>query len=166
MNRKAIVQIIALLCSGLMAGLLFGDWLGPSFARARMSASSFIEFQQIVHYNYLVTLPALSFLAVIAPVVWLVLWRSRRRAPEFWILLVATVLIIIGQAITFLVNVPVNDVLETWNPAAPPSDARQVWARWETAHVVRTVVWVAGFLLETVALALSARPSSENARYV
>src|SRR5687768_4031040 len=71
MDRKGVVQVVAILCSGLMAGLLFGDWLGTSFARARMSDSSFIELQQIVHINYLRTLPALSSVAVIAPVVWL-----------------------------------------------------------------------------------------------
>jgi hypothetical protein len=60
MNGSSVTRIVAVLCSGMMAGLLFGDWLGPSFARSAMSASSFVQFQQIVHINYLRTLPALS----------------------------------------------------------------------------------------------------------
>ena len=163
MDRKGTVQVIAILLAGLMAGLLFGDWLGTSFARARMSDSSFIELQQIVHVNYLRTLPALSSLAVIAPIVWLVFWRSRRRSVEFRILVVAAIAIIIGQVITFAINVPINDQLERWSAANPPPDARQIWSRWETAHIVRTIFWVGGFLLEIIALVIGRRRSATGA---
>src|SRR5881275_3189264 len=105
---KRIASVVAVLCSGLMAGLLFGDWLGPSFARSAMSASSFVQFQQIVHINYLRTLPALSTVALAAPIVWLIMVRTRRSSAEFKIVLVAVVAIAIGYTITFVFNVPVN----------------------------------------------------------
>ena len=163
MDRRSVVQVIAILCSGLMAGLLFGDWLGTSFARARMSDSSFIELQQIVHVNYLRTLPALSSAAVLAPIVWLFLWRARRGHLEFGLLLAAIIALVVGQAITFLINVPINDQLESWIAASPPSNARQIWSRWETAHIVRTIFWVGGFLLEVVALVVGLRASVARA---
>lgn len=163
MDRRSAAQVIAILCSGLMAGLLFGDWLGTSFARARMSDASFIELQQIVHVNYLRTLPALSSAAVLAPIVWLFMWRSRRGRAEFGLLLAATIALVIGQAITFLINVPINDQLEGWSAANPPSNARQIWSRWETAHIVRTLFWVAGFLLEIIALVVGLRRSAASA---
>jgi hypothetical protein len=138
-----------------MAGLLFGDWLGPSFARSAMNASSFIQFQQIVHINYLRTLPALSMIAMAAPLLWLIMLRTRRGGAEFKILMGATIAIAIGYTITFVFNVPVNNQLETWNVAAPPANAREIWSQWEKAHIVRTIFWMLGFSLETVALALS-----------
>src|SRR6476646_1739587 len=104
MKRLSIIRVVAVLCSGLMAGLLFGDWLGPSFARAAMSASSFIQFQQIVHINYLRTLPALSTIALAAPILWLIMLRARRTTVEFRILLGATIAIAIGYTITFVFN--------------------------------------------------------------
>ena len=61
----SMVRIAAVLCAGIMTGLLFGDWLGPSFARARMPLSGFVQFQQIIHYNYLKVLPAFSLAALI-----------------------------------------------------------------------------------------------------
>jgi len=157
---KRIASVVAVLCSGLMAGLLFGDWLGPSFARAAMSPSSFIQFQQIVHINYLRTLPALSTIALVAPVLWLIILRARRHTAQFKILLCATIAIAIGYTITFIFNVPVNNQLETWSAAAPPTNAREIWSQWEKAHVVRTVFWVLGFLLETLAL-VSAPPQHD-----
>jgi uncharacterized membrane protein len=92
-----------------MAGLLFGDWLGPSFARSAMSASSFVQFQQIVHINYLLTLPALSTVALATPILWLVLLRARRHSAEFKVLLGATIAILIGYTITLVFNVPINN---------------------------------------------------------
>ena len=163
MKPLSIIRVVAVLCSGLMAGLLFGDWLGPSFARAAMNASSFIQFQQIVHINYLRTLPALSTIAVAAPILWLIILRTRRDSAEFKILLGATVAIGVGYTITFVFNVPVNNQLETWDFAAPPADAREIWSHWEKAHVVRTIFWVIGFFLETVALVMAASPRHDPA---
>jgi FtsH-binding integral membrane protein len=127
-------------------------WAAASLERL----PSFIQFQQIVHLNYLRTLPALSTLALVAPIVWLVMLRGRRSSAEFKVVLVATIAVAIGFTITFVFNVPVNDQLETWNFAAPPSNAREIWSQWEKAHVIRTIFWVAGFLLEIVAVAVAA----------
>jgi uncharacterized membrane protein len=158
---KRIASVVAVLCSGLMAGLLFGDWLGPSFARAAMSASSFIQFQQIVHINYLRTLPALSTIAVAAPILWLIILRTRRDSAEFKILLGATVAIAVGYTITFIFNVPVNNQLETWSAAAPPTNAREIWSQWEKAHVARTIFWCLGFFLETLVLGYASERHDE-----
>ena len=149
---NTIVPIIAILCSGLMSGLLFGDWLGPSYARAEMSVSSFVQFQQIVHLQYLRVLPALSSIALAAPSLWLILSRAEWGTVRFGILLAGTVAILAGFSITFLYNVPVNRHLERWDYAAPPANAREIWRSWETAHVVRTVLWSLGFILEIIVL--------------
>ena len=149
------VRVVAILFAGLMTGLLFGDWLGPSFARSEMSLSGFVQFQQIIHYKYLRVLPGVSLVALLAPIVWMVL--ARRHAVEFRTLLVAVLAIAVGSAITFIYNVPVNDLLESWNYNSPPSNARELWQPWESAHVVRTVFWTVGFALEIVALAVTAR---------
>ena len=124
MSRVSSIRVVAVVSSGLMAGLLFGDWLGPSFARSAMNESSFVQFQQIVHINYLRMLPALSTVAIAAPILWLIILRTRGDTAEFKILLGATVAVAIGYTITFVFNVPVNNQLETWNfTAAPPADA-------------------------------------------
>ena len=151
----AVVQVVAVLCAGLMAGLLFGDWLGPAFARARMSLPSFVEFQQIIHANYLKVLPTVSSVALFAPIVWLFILRHQPRVPAFAVLLAATIAIGIGFATTFVHNVPVNKQLESWNHTNPPANAREIWGRWESAHVFRTVFWSVGFLLEIVALVIA-----------
>jgi uncharacterized membrane protein len=151
----AFVSIVAVVCAGVMAGLLFGDWLGPAFARARMSLSAFVQFQQIIHTNYLKVLPAISSAALLASIIWLILvWRTG-AGSALPILIAAVVSIAIGFTITFLHNIPVNKHLESWDYSAPPTNAREIWKRWESAHVVRTLFWTAGFILESVALSLA-----------
>jgi uncharacterized membrane protein len=152
---SAFVSVIAILCSGLMSGLLFGDWLGPARARARMSVSSFVQVQQIVHSHYVRVLPALSSVAVGALILWSILARERWGTIAYGALLVATVSVLAGFLITILVNVPVNHHLERWDAANPPPNAREIWRPWETAHVVRTGLWTTGFFLAIVAIAMS-----------
>ena len=72
-------RVVAILFAGIMTGLLFGDWLGPSFARAQMPLGGFVQFQQIIHYNYVKVLPAVLMIALIAPIVWLVLVRREQH---------------------------------------------------------------------------------------
>jgi uncharacterized membrane protein len=149
-----IVPVIAILCSGLMAGLLLGDWLGPAVARARMSVSSFVQFQQIIHSAYLRVLPALSSIALAAPILWSILWRDQWGTAAYGALLGATFAVAAGFAITILVNIPVNHQLEQWDAANPPADARAIWRPWEIAHVARTILWTTGFLLEIVSIVM------------
>ncbi len=152
---NTVVPVIAILCSGLMSGLLLGDWLGPAFARARMSVSSFVQFQQIIHSQYLRVLPALSSIALAAPILWSILSREQWGTIAYGALLVATLTILAGFAITIVVNVPVNNHLEQWDPANPPPNVREIWRPWETAHVVRTSLWTTGFFVEVVSIAMS-----------
>lgn len=152
---NTMIPVIAILCSGLMSGLLFGDWLGPALARATMSVSGFVQFQQIIHARYMRVLPALSSIALAASILWSILSREQWGTIAYGALLVATLAIFAGFAITLLVNVPVNHHLEQWNAANPPPDARAIWRSWETAHTARTALWTIGFLLEVVSVVVS-----------
>jgi hypothetical protein len=40
----------------------------------------------------------------------------------------------------------------TWNIASPPPDMRVIWARWESAHLIRTVISIVTFLFAVAAL--------------
>jgi uncharacterized membrane protein len=156
MIMLAVTRVVAIITSGIMAGLLFADWLGPAFARAAMDLSSFVQFQQIIHENYERVLPAVSGAATLLPLLWLFLLRRSHKTAEFRLVAVAALAIVAGTVITFVVNVPVNTLLEGWTVANPPADAKELWAPWETAHVVRTPLWIAGFSLEVIALATAA----------
>src|SRR5258708_31966830 len=89
MNILAIVRVVAILCCGLMAGLMFGDRLGPAFARQALSASRFFQQQQIIHIHYVRLLPVLSLSSILWALAWLFFVRARWNGAEFWLVLFA-----------------------------------------------------------------------------
>jgi uncharacterized membrane protein len=164
MGILPIFRFVAVLSCGLMTGILFGDRMGPAFARRTMSASSFVEQQQIIHNHYIKLLPVLSMASLAGGLGWLLLVRAQWTTPQFWLLASAVAAIAVAAALTVRVNFPINDQLMTWNAAAPPDNIREIWSPWEKVHTVRTILWLAAFALEVAALSVlsSQHPNTIN----
>jgi uncharacterized membrane protein len=156
MRFLVFVQIIALVSCGLLTGVLFGDRLGPTYARPALTLSNFITLQQVTHVHYGKVLPKLMASALAGGLLWLILIRAQRCQIQFWLLAFALAIIAAAAVVTIRVNFPINDQLLTWNVTAPPDNLRQIWSTWEKAHTIRTILWVSAFVLEVAALALAA----------
>ncbi len=82
MNAIAIVRIIAILSSGIFAGILFGDRMGATFARPSLSPSSFLQFQRIQHVHFARMMPPLTLAAILSGLGWLIIPPENMR--EIW----------------------------------------------------------------------------------
>jgi uncharacterized membrane protein len=151
MDAATIVRVIALACAGLLAGIFFGHRMGTYYALQKLSSSSFVQFQQVVHAHYVRFMLPLVLSALLAALAWLFMARSHRSSGEFWLVLASTCGIALIAAMTRAVNVPLNHQLMTWDAAAPPADVRAIWAPWDRVNTIRTLVSVGVFLLEVVA---------------
>ncbi len=154
MNAIAIVRIIAILSSGIFAGILFGDRMGATFARPSLSPSSFLQFQRIQHVHFARMMPPLTLAAILSGLGWLIITRAQWNTPQFWLVAVALGAMIMGAALTLRVNIPINNQLMTWSVEAPPENMREIWSRWESVHTIRTILWSGAFALEVIALSL------------
>ena len=152
MSVLPIVRFIAILSCGLMTGILFGDRMGPAFARRTMSASSFVQQQQVIHDHYVKLLSVLSMASLAGGLGWLLLMRAQWSSPQFGLLALAVVAIAVAASLTVRVNFPIKDQLMTWNAAVPPDNIKEIWSRWEKAHTVRTILWLGAFALEVAAV--------------
>ncbi len=161
MEALGVSRVTAVLSCGLAAGIFLGDRMGASFARPELSASSFVQLQQIIHMNFVRMMPPLLLAAIVAGLAWLLLIRAQRRSPEFWLVMAALAAMIGVAVLTRTINVPINDQLMTWSVEAPPANLREVWSRWEAAHTVRTILWLAAFVFEAVALGMFASPRTQ-----
>jgi uncharacterized membrane protein len=150
-----IARVIAVVCSGLLAGIYLHDRAAAT-ARGGLNASSFVQYQQMVHVNFVRMMPPLILAAALGALVWLLSVRTQWRAPEFWLIAVSLCGIIFIAAITRLVNVPLNNQLMTWSPGSPPANLRELWAPRERIDTIRTIVSAGVFVLEVVALNLRA----------
>ena len=155
MSVLAVVRFAAVLTTGLLAGIFLGDRMGASFARPALPPSSFVRFQQIQHVHFAKMMPILMGIAILSSVTWLVLIRSRVGSQGFVFLALATLAFVSIVVLTRAVNVPINDLLMTWNASSPPPDVMEIWVRWEQVHTVRTCVAVVGFAFELLAFGTS-----------
>lgn len=155
MSGLVAVRFFAVLSSGLVAGILLGDRMGASVARPRLPASSFILFQQIQNRRFARMMPLPMGISVLASVAWVILELPRAWTLSFLCAALGAVGVAAVVAITRVISIPINDQLGGWDPAAPPPDLMRIWARWEKAHTVRTVVGVLAVAFELAALCLA-----------
>jgi uncharacterized membrane protein len=155
MKGSSAVRVVAVVCTGLYAGIILGDRMGASFARPALSAADFMIFQQIQHEHFKPLLVPVTLAAVLGGLLWVWSLLSRPRAAEFWLAAGGTAAMISAAVLTRVVNFPINDALMTWNVTSPPANVRELWAPWEHVHTIRAALSVCAFLLQV--LALSAR---------
>lgn len=155
MDPLQVVRVIAVVCTGLLAGIYFGYRVGVYHALQDLTASNFVRFQRVVHVRYIKVLPVLLLSALVAAVVWLVMIWSQVGSAEFWLVAASCCGLVLVGAMTRAVNIPLNKQLMTWDVDAPPSNLRETWAPWDRVNTIRTLVATAVLILETVALSLA-----------
>ena len=157
MTFITVIRFVALLSTGLLAGIFLGYRMGASIALPTLPASSFVKFQQVVHVYYVRMMPVLQALAVLSVLTWLFSLRSSARSPGFVLIALAAAGCICVFAFTVAVNVPINKQLMTWSASAPPENLTEIWKPWEQVNTVRTILAVGVFSLEVLALTLVAQ---------
>ena len=108
MSAILVVQGIAVFTTGLLAGILFGDRAGNSYARAKVPAAAFLAFQREQNRRFAAMMPLPILAAAVASAAWLVLVRSRSGAPDFVLLAAGAACLVLIVAITRIVNIPIN----------------------------------------------------------
>lgn len=156
MDVLTIVRVVAVVCVGVLAGTFLGHRAGAYYALQKISPSSFVQFQQVVHVHFVRFMPPLVLTALMAGLAWLLMVRSRWTSAEFWLIAASTSGIALIAAMTRAVNVPLNNRLMTWDIAAPPSNLREMWAPWDRVNTIRAFVATGALIFEAVALSLRA----------
>lgn len=149
-----IAQPIALISTGLVAGVFLGHRAGGSRAYRRLDPGSFILLQQGIHQTFQWMMPPLLLAAVLGTPVWARLLWVRGPAVAFWLVVVAAVCMLVAAGATRVVNVPINRLLMSWSSETPPANLRHVWDRWEGVHSIRTVLALVAFVCQALALSV------------
>lgn len=155
MSALLAVQLVSVFTTGLLAGIFFGDRMGNSYARPKLSASAFVTFQQVQNVRFARMMPLPILAALVSDVLWLVLLRDHMDLSSFRLLAVGTLALFLAVVLTRVVNIPINNRLAKWSSASPPSDFTSTWARWERVHTVRTILAVLSFALVLAAFGLT-----------
>ena len=160
-----VVQCLAVSLLGLMAGFFFAFAIDVAPAMAQLDASSYIATQQWI--NRVVrnaVFGGVYFGATVLPfVAALVAWWAGRRVSALAWVAIAVVYFLAVFWLTRSVNVPINNELATWNPAAPPASWQQARDAWNEANLQRAVAAGVCFVGAVFLVALSGRPRAKAA---
>lgn len=163
MNLHTSVRAFAITCTGLATGVFLGHWRGVSIAMSQLEPTSFVHLQQIIHVHFVPMMPILLFGAAVASLAWSLSLRNYRKDATFWLVTGSAMAMAIVLGLTLVVNVPINRELMTWNAEMPPANFAVTWARWELSHSVRTVLAIAAFVSQAMALSLAGSRSAVTA---
>ena len=154
MTPLIAARVVAIVSTGLIAGIFLGHRAGVSRAFTRLTPGNFIQLQQIIHHIFQRMMPTLVLAAVLGTLTWTVLLSSHGPVIAFWLLVPASLSLLVAAGLTRAINIPINRQLMAWSSEAPPPDFSQVWSRWERIHSIRTVFAVIALVCQTLALAV------------
>lgn len=157
MNRLArTLQLVATVLLGLMSGFFFAFAVDVVPAMLTLDATTYVTVQQVI--NSVVRNAVFGSVYFGSLVVTLsaagISWIGSSRGLAWGWTVVAIVYATLVFWLTRSVNVPINDAVAMWSPAAPPIDWTDLRDRWNASNMVRAVAAFACFLSATVLLFL------------
>ena len=140
---KWLIQFSDILLTGLIAGIIFGIWIG--YNPRDLSAVTYVEQQQNTIQALNVLMPILGLISIILTIAYAVLSNKERLNRN--LLILATLLLIASGLITRFGNQPINAIVITWNLENIPDTWTTLRDKWWTFHIIRTFSTMIGFIL-------------------
>ena len=140
---KTIIRFLNVLVVGLVAGIIFGIYLG--YNPGNLSAATYVEQQQSVIIALNTLMPLLGLVAILLTIT--AAFLQKKDKTIFVILLVAAAFLMFSGFITKFGNQPINALVMTWDINNPPSDWMLLRNQWWRYHIVRTIASLIAFCL-------------------
>lgn len=145
---STMIDFADVLLAALVVGAMFGIWL--IFNPAGLAAGVYITLQQQGIRRLNRAMPMLGAATILLTILAAVLGRDHRTRLG---LLVGTVVCFVASGlITRFLNQPINAIVITWHPDAPPANwtgVRDEWWRW---HLARLLAGLGGLSLLIAAM--------------
>lgn len=142
-----IVTFANVLLAALVVGTMFGIWLG--YNPMDLAPGMYVQQQQHAIRALNVTMPVLGKITALLTIVAAVLARTNRT--QLTLLLIAAACFVAAGLITGFLNQPINAIVMTWSPDAPPANWMQLRDDWWRWHILRTVAGIGGLSVLIVA---------------
>ncbi len=156
--KTRAAQATTIVLFALVMGVFWGTWFSLSRTMSQLSAETFLAVGHQMIRNLGVPMAILLPLALLSALVTLALLWQRDRAAAFWWLLAGFLLMAAALAITLVVEVPIDNQIQTWTAATLPGDWRSIQSRWELFHTIRTFLSIAAVVAATVSATVAAHP--------
>lgn len=149
---RDVMGTVALVGSGLTAGVLFCVALSVVPALRALPPDRYVQTHKLLGRNYDPTMPLIVLATAVVDVLLAVVTSPTGPRSLF---VIAAALMLGVSVVSHLCNVPINRRVKALNPAAIPEDwmdPRPLWRRW---HLLRTALAVLALVVNAVAVALT-----------
>lgn len=140
---STMIDFADVLLAALVVGAMFGIWL--LFNPAGLAAGAYITLQQQGIRRLNRVMPMLGAATILLTILAAVL--GRHHSTRFGLLVGTVVCFVASGLITRFLNQPINAIVTTWHPDAPPANwtsVRDEWWRW---HLVRLLAGLSGLAM-------------------
>lgn len=141
-----IVLFITLLSYTILASQAFMYILALKNTQMALDGNAYTQVRQLIDANMRSSLKYVIFAALIANL-WLVILNS--GATGSWGFITAAIgflLLVADIILTLKGNVPLNNIINSWAPANPPADWRNIRDAWFGIFFYRQIVIIAGLI--------------------
>ena len=142
-----VIRILNLTLAVILVAVMAVIWIG--YNPAGLTATAYVERHQAMIRMLNVSMPVLGAATILLTFGAAYLRRSDR--PGMYLLVASAFLLIGAGLITRFCNQPINALVATWNPAAPPGNWEQLRDQWWQWHIRRTVLAIVALALLLVA---------------
>ena len=163
MNLSLGLKCLGLLLLGLMAGSSFSLVVGVGPMLENLSIMAYLEFHRNWSRSFSMMSPIVYVLALSTLTLSLYLSRRRWKSMEFLLMVFSAICILNELLMTRLGNLPLNQLITSWELMSPPPDWMDIRSLWLWFMYIRCALLVAGFsmLLASIFMMKSA-PSSQS----
>jgi uncharacterized membrane protein len=149
-----IAQFVTLALTMLVAGAMWGTWLGLARSIDSFTAQTYLDIGRVLIANLAPVMPVLM-LSAVASAVSVVVLLHRERASGRLLTTAGLVLLLVVVLITVVVEVPINNQTRLWTPTTLPANWMDLRDRWALFHLIRTFVSLAAVSLFLAAVIFS-----------
>jgi uncharacterized membrane protein len=145
-----ILDIVVLVGSGIVAGVLFAVAISMVPALLAMPPDRYVEASKLLGRNWDPTMPIIVLTSTVAAAALAVVGPTAATRAAFG---VGAVLLLAVSGVSHLANVPINRQVNRLDSGAIPAgwdDPRPLWRRW---HLLRTGLSLAALIVNSLAVA-------------
>ena len=144
---RPALMIAAVVVIGILAGLYVGTGLAQH-SNLTVGYEPWVLRQQAEVGLFKNFMPQLGWAAVILPALAALVVPGTRR----WFFVAASALIVATIVSTAFGELPLNRLIQEWNPQSPVAGWEGMRASWMHAHWTKTIMSVIAFVIATVGL--------------
>jgi uncharacterized membrane protein len=147
-----MLRNVLLFCAAVLLALTAGRafWVSLGENPFNMSGATYVEFFQQLDRRIAIPVAVTGIGGTLLAGLSAMAHKGDRRV--FYLLLAACGFGLVGSLVTIFVNVPINERVATWNPAALPAGYEVFLRRWWEWHQVRLVAMFTGMSLVFAAM--------------